>query len=53
MQMGLLLQVIIDVTILGYSFTYLQMLGFAIMLGLYIVLFSGVCCSPSKLAQNF
>jgi hypothetical protein len=54
MQMGLLLQIIIDVTVLGYSFTYVQMLGFAIMLGLYIVLFSGVCCSnQSKLASSF
>jgi hypothetical protein len=53
MQMGLLLQIIIDVFLLDYSFTKLQILGFVIMLSLYVTLFSGVCCGHSKIASSF
>jgi drug/metabolite transporter (DMT)-like permease len=44
MQMGLLIQILVDIFVLGFTFTYMQMVGFAMMLALYILLFAGVCC---------
>jgi len=47
MQMGLLVQILVDIFILGFTFTYIQMIGFAMMLSLYILLFAGICFGTS------
>ena len=48
MQMGLLVQILVDIFVLGYTFTAVQMVGFTLMLGLYILLFAGICCGGDQ-----
>jgi drug/metabolite transporter (DMT)-like permease len=48
MQMGLVLQIAIDILLLGKTFERVQFIGFGMFLLLYTVLFANVCFEQSK-----
>lgn len=48
LQMGLILQVLVDVFVLGQSFNIVQMLGFLLIIVLYVILFAEHCCGSEK-----
>jgi drug/metabolite transporter (DMT)-like permease len=48
LQLALIMQVLVDIFVLGQTFNWVQMIGFLLIIILYVILFAEHCCGSDK-----